>query len=1346
MRKFPAFSIDSTCAVIFFGSAFLTFGTGSAYAIPSPELVVGSLSSISQLIGLVAALLGGGAAVVGVRARRGMSGASARGMKICLGVIACLLVGMGVLTYLYINQQDAEKARLQSTLTRPMTVVGGKSLDPTLKEVSYAEQLRNPRGISTEELEGVLFAKQRGEASEYVLLDIRETAEAEMGSLPGSQAIRFPDLRQANTDFKGKKPVVFCHNGNRGYETCMAMAAMGIDCRFMVGGLEKWLVEKRSLTGLNARTLDDLRALPPFRNDSVLLNTTQVHDLIDNEGAILVDVRYPGEFASSPLPGAINLPIRPTPTLELKQKLSELPKKPIIAPCYDRRSCFFSDVLGLELDRMGYDYRGRYTVPWEYFVANKPRPYVAEWLEQSRKGWWTKASEYLADILGKVADHIGLIAAIFLLAAISRILVMPVALKAERDQIVARAHEQEMKDLKVRLKGDPRLARAMQAFYRRHGLTPLRNLIGLLFLPVMALSVGAVHAVATVNKPSLLWIPDLSDRDPLLILPVLFAALIALYCDMAFGRSKKQRALIWLIAMPVLTTTGTLLSAAADLYILATAMLLLLQRLYVTGAFARLAANLRRARLDEGVVALSQPERLTDCGNKAYRLARMRQEGLPVPDGVVLTPQFLAGFDSGDAETQRRRLDRLWKAVGAERVVVRSSAAAEDGAEHSFAGVFESVLNVDRAGLHEAIAKVKASFDAARVQSYGVERGGGSVVVQHMIAAQYAGVLFTQDPAAGGLSMIELVEGTAEGLVSGTVAPQTFRCGRMSGEIIGETKPPVDLSALIRLGQRAEQIFGAPQDIEWTYRDGGFNLVQSRDITRLLDDSPRKAELRSEYARVLDRAAGARADEVVFAQNELAEMLPRPTPLSLSLMESMWASGGSVDVACRTLGIRYGVDEDAPSYLLSIFGRLYIDKRQERVRAGRISALALRRLNNSADKIEREFREEFLPVYSREIALREAIDFDRLATPDLVAALKQVHDDFVHRTHVEVDIINVAASFYFERAKKLLTEHGLDPTAHLAHVPPTDYDRLLSEAGRLHGRLRRDFLIAHAGHRAVLDYELASRRYAEEPAPLEALCESEAGKPLSVVDEPAEDAALLKAGKAVADAARIACRFETLKEDAKHHSLRELAVIRRGVLALDRRFGLENLAFYLTMDELLAMQERPLEAMRDLATERYHQSLQFAQAEPLPPTLTIATLEKASAGIAESTEALGQIRGTRVSGAGMVSGRARVVSSADAESGRPIADFADGDIVVSNMVHPAWLPYFGRAGGFVCAVGGWLSHTAILAREHNLLMIVGARGLESIADGSELRLHPDGSVEIVTDAGEVREPLRLAAE
>jgi membrane protein insertase Oxa1/YidC/SpoIIIJ/phosphohistidine swiveling domain-containing protein len=996
-------------------------------------------------------------------------------------------------------------------------------------------------------------------------------------------------------------------------------------------------------------------------------------------------------------------------------------------------------VLGLELDRAGLDFRGRYTVPSEYFIASAPRPYIKEWLEQAQKSWWNKAAEAVARGLSWTATHTGLIAAILLLALLSRLLVMPISLKAERDQIRSRELAEELAALKERLKTDPRrLGRAMSAFYKRHGLTPVRNLLGLLFLPLMAISVTAVQLAASGTAESLLWMLNIAERDPSFVLPVLFAILIALYLDIAFARNRNQRILVWLITLPVLTATGALLSAAADVYMIASAALLLVQRAIVSGQLAKLREFWRDLH-DDGIVALQDVDRLKGCGNKAYRLAQLRMHGIAVPDGWVLTSRFLAQFAHGTPQWRRRHLDRLWRQLGVERVAVRSSAASEDGSDRSFAGVFETVLNVDRAGLKKAITEVAASFDAARVESYGAKGESGNILVQRMVDAEYAGVLFTQDPAASGLAIVELVRGTAEKLVSGAVVPEAFRCGRISGRPIGERKAPIDLTPLVHIGHRAEETFGAPQDIEWTYREGCFYLVQSRDITGVLEGAGASGIIRREEKRVLDLTATAPADEVVFAQNELAEMLPRPTPLSLSMMEAMWASGGSVDLACRSLGLAYQVGEDQPNYVLTIFGRLYVDKRQEHARAPKLSSLALRRLEKRADRIEREFREEFLPGFLRDMMLREAVDFDRLATADIFAMLEEAYNNFVGATHVAVDVINIAASLYLDRAKNKLVEHGLDPATYLAHVPEGVYSHALAEAKAAPRGMQRGKLLTTIGHRAVLDYELAQPRYEETPEVLDALCETQT--PVHALHT---NTSGMAGDPALWEAVRRARRFQTLKEDAKHQSLRELAVCRRAILALDERLGFDGLMFYLTFAELFALRNHSVDELRDVASNRKHQSDIFRDVASLAATLTVIDLEDATAGIEHDQSADDAVvRGTRVSGSSVVEGRARVIAPSDAESGSPIADFENGDIIVSSMVHPAWLSYFRDAGGFVCEIGGWLSHTAIVAREFDLPMIIGTRGLRTIEDGSLIRLHLDGTVEII-EAGE-RQRLRAVA-
>ncbi|CAN7470643.1 YidC/Oxa1 family membrane protein insertase [Bradyrhizobium sp. LjRoot220] len=1312
------------------GAFLLAFGVASAFAIPSPELVVGSLSSISQLMAIGTALLGGATALVGLRA--GIAGYERRSklaIRIAVGLFIALLVAISLNVYQFTGKRAERLARLEETLLRPATTPGGPKLDPTNVELSYGEMAKQPRGITTQQAAELLEAASKGERDDLVFLDVRETAERETGLVPGTTFVRFPDFSSANLDLKGKKPVFICHNGNRSWETCQALAAQGIDCRFVVGGLEKWIVEKRPLTGLADRTLADLRAIPDYRNRDVLLDTPDVKRLVKEEGAVFVDVRYPAEFSAGHLTGAINLTIRTTPTTELPAKIAALPRRPIIVPCYDRRGCFFSEVFGLELTRAGHDFRGRYTLPWEYFIPRGRPPYVEKWQEQVTKSWWSKGVDLVAAGLSWLADRSGFVFAILVVAIMSRLPVLPLSVKAERDQIRGRAIEPELKELKAQLKGDPqRLARALRTLYRRNGMTPVRNLFAVLFLPVMALAVAAVHAVAQVRGQSFLWVNSLADRDPTFVLPALFAILIALYIDSAFVRSKRQRMLAWAVSVPLFTVSAALLSAAADIYIIASVILLLTQRAVITGQFALFWSHLRRMKLDRRVITLDEPALLTGHGNKAFRLAQLRAIQVPVPDGVVLPPHFLSDLNRADPGMRARLLDGIWSWLGAERVAVRSSAADEDGNQRSFAGVFESFLNVDRVQLEKTIRDVENSFASDRQQAYGVSAASGSVIVQHLIAAEYSGVLFTQDPAAGGLSLIELVKGTAEKLVSGAARPESFRFGRNSGQNIAAAEPPIDLAPLLALGRQAEQLFGAPQDIEWVYLAGGFKLVQSRDITSLFADESDHSLREKEIARLLSLATGTSTGEIAFAKNEMSELLPRPTPLSLSLMESIMADGGGVDLALRSLGLGW-TTQPGKSYFTTVLGRLYVNKSEDKVRAIKIGPLGARRLRN-ADAIEMHFRQEFLPRFLDDVRVSEAMHFDELSTPDLFRALERHYLSFVHDTHREIDVINIAASFHLERAKKLLEAAGLNAFSYLGNIPETEETRVRLQAQNSSADDRRLILKSGIGHRAAFDYELSEPRYREDAARIDEMAAPEVPALHPSID-------LSQLGGSVRTAVLLARRLEALKEDAKHHSLRELALLRRIVLAVDERLELRGLSFFLSFAELLALRDQPVDSWRDLAVERRQIRERFLQMTGLASSLTVRDLEQLSAGKAMVPHDGDAIRGTRVSGANMVSGPARVVDATIAERGGEISGFQDGDIIVAPMISPAWARYIARSGGLICEVGGWLSHTAILAREFGVTLIVGTTNVDGIRDGDLLQVQLNGTVEIVTEKADI---------
>ena len=1310
------------------GAALCLFGTVPALAIPSPELVVGSISSISQVVGLLIAMAGGGAAFAGVRAASGRRGGG-KLWAVVIGVTILLLTGsIGVNYWQYTTYEKAKQDRLEATLIRP-TPLGpdGKPLDDAIREPKWEEQLTAPNRMSTDEVVEFMKAKERGEYADTDFYDIRETVELEMGTPPGAKPLRFADISAGRVKLDPtRKAVLVCHTGIRSYDMCQRFKAMGIDCRFMTGGIEKYLTERKPLTGKRIRTLKDLRALPAYPGQTVLLDTPDVRELVEKEGAIFVDPRLAGEFRYSHIPGSYNFSLRQTPEDQIAKKVAEIPFKPIIIPCNDRRSCFYGEALGLQLSRGGHDVRGRYTVPWDYFVKTPTRPFIQKWLDELNQTWWDKAVIFVATGLRPVADHAGLLIAILLLAAVSRLLVLPVSVKAERDQIASRDLEPELASIKAKYADDPRrLTREMKAFYRRNGLTPVRNMFGLAFLPVMALGVAAVQMVAGETSQGLFWIANSADRDPAFVLPVLFAALVCVYLDAVFVRTGKHRALVWGLGMPAFIATGALLSAAADAYVIVSVVLLLAQRALVTGQIGRLSRAWREWRRDGELVPLADVEMLSKCGNKAFRLGQMRAAGIDVPDGLVLTARFLERFPRSTPDQRQRELGRIWRRVGADRVAVRSSAAAEDGSVHSFAGVFDSLLNVERAQFEAAIGKVVASFDSERAKSYGAAAGANNILVQRMVDAEFAGVLFTHDPASESLSLIELVRGTADKLVTGLVPPDAFRFGRLSGRLVGDRQPPIDLGPLVEIGRRVEALFGAPQDIEWTYAGGRFFLVQSRDISRVMKKETDAPAIREEWRRVLDLAAGASPDATVFVQNEMSEVLPRPTPLSLSLVQSLWAGGGSVDQACAALNLPYPVDERAPDYAVALFGRLYVDARQNAARALRLTAPGLRRLRNSAAAIETAFREQFLPEFEGEMALLAATDFDKLSTGELIAAVQRIRSNFLRRTHVEVSIVNIAANLFLQDAKQKLAADRLDPLSFLTPTELNEFQRITSAAAGLPQADRKAALEKGIGHRATLDYELSQPRYIEAPAELNAV---------AAIPAPAFKAAEADAGVKMSEetlrSVRLARRYEVLKEDAKHYALREIAALRRAVLALDRRLRFDGLIFHLTFDEVARLGGEA-ETLRAVAGERKARAAAFDQVAPLPVKLTLAELENAAAGLAASGPADGQVRGTRVSGTGTVEGRACVVQASDAEAGADIPGFRDGDIVVSKMVSPAWIPYFSRAGGFVCEVGGWLSHTAIVARESNVPLIVNAEGLTTIADDMRLRLHPSGVVEIV---------------
>ena len=403
-------------------------------------------------------------------------------------------------------------------------------------------------------------------------------------------------------------------------------------------------------------------------------------------------------------------------------------------------------------------------------------------------------------------------------------------------------------------------------------------------------------------------------------------------------------------------------------------------------------------------------------GGKAANLGVLTRAGLPVPSGVCVTTEAdrrvaaSAGLDhvldafAGTPATDASRLRELasqaraamlaapvpdqvtqavlsgYSSLGANvPVAVRSSATAEDLPFASFAGQQDTYLNVIGAdAVLDAVRRCWASLWTDRAVAYRATNGIDqrtvrlAVVIQRMVDAAIAGVLFTANSVTGRRrqAVIDASPGLGEAVVSGAVNPDHFVVDTDSGEILerrhGDKRMAVrsrpgggtehvegpaaanaasitddQIRALAALGDRVEALYGAPQDIEWAIdADGALWLTQARPITTLFP-LPSNAP---------PPGAGLR----VYLCFSLAQGLNRPiTPMGLAGFRRLASSASEVlgfpvadPMAGPTRYVEAGqrVFADVTGVLRNRIGRALLPRVLDIMEAR--SAVVLRQLSN----------------------------------------------------------------------------------------------------------------------------------------------------------------------------------------------------------------------------------------------------------------------------------------------------------------------------------------------------------------------------------------------------------------
>jgi pyruvate,water dikinase len=253
-------------------------------------------------------------------------------------------------------------------------------------------------------------------------------------------------------------------------------------------------------------------------------------------------------------------------------------------------------------------------------------------------------------------------------------------------------------------------------------------------------------------------------------------------------------------------------------------------------------------------------------GAKASQLGASLRAGLPVPPGWALSHALVEAVARAEPEAVAEVRSLGAQADGA--LAVRSSGVGEDGVNESFAGQHASLLNVAGVdALLAAVLAVHASGDTASARAYrrrmgvaGAPRVG--VVVQRLVDATCAGVMFTVDPLSGAdVRVVEASWGLGEAVVQGLVTPDRLRFTR-DGRVLEHAAGHKDLAmvrdagggvreveveahrvaarcldgamvdALAALATRCEQVFGEGRDVEWAFAGGALHLLQVRAVTR----------------------------------------------------------------------------------------------------------------------------------------------------------------------------------------------------------------------------------------------------------------------------------------------------------------------------------------------------------------------------------------------------------------------------------------------------------------------------------------------------------------------------------
>ena len=759
-------------------------------------------------------------------------------------------------------------------------------------------------------------------------------------------------------------------------------------------------------------------------------------------------------------------------------------------------------------------------------------------------------------------------------------------------------------------------------------------------------------------------------------------------------------------------------------------------------------------------------------GAKAAALSDLMRDGIPVPRAWIIPTSTFREFleanslyasklHTSSADLADRVLDAPLPArivCPAPCVAVRSSGADEDGAQTSGAGRYSTVLAVSPGEFEAAVRKVWASW--VRAKPAGQPLDGMTVLVQEMIDARVAGVLFTTNPVSGSWAemVVEAVWGLGEPLVSGVVVPDRYVLARDRGlgskatakVVLEEVRPQhtqlvldhgkletreteapnarkllrEDLVSLAKLGLHIERMRGSPQDIEWVQdRAGVLHILQARPITT--------------------QQRLPRGEATLWTRRFIGERFPSGvTPLTWSLVgPALEHFVAYPDTSRLYLGgdAPFQVVNGHPYANVTVFRHLafklpgaapprfmldFFPPEEEQRWTSRRAALpdlAVYTSILSTTLQQRRWRRfRWNPLTNVRVWDQFRDNLTGLLAPIATATAAEAltRTDAILRSYIKIHV----TSLLFANILWELLSPGLSESQRAVILRPwgasitRKVDAALGDVGR-GTRTLQDFLEEH-GHRSRSSWEIWAPRLAEDPAGTLALAAGLAAAARPNIEaeasETAEAVARLRPGHR--KLAHLGSEYFRLREEQRYFLDLIFWRLKQRLCALAPELGLsEDDIPWLSASELI---DPPLDGPQRAGLRR------AIRPDPTPPDFL-----RGNEAVEPPTSR------TRLQGLGVSPGTARGTA-------RVLTRYEDapllraGEILVTHSTDPAWTPLYARAAGLVLELGSQLSHGAVVAREYRIPAVANVMGAtRRLRTGDELMLDgQSGTVWVLASA------------